>query len=129
MVMTEYFYFILKLVLFAGGLLLILVAFLRKAKDKIEVLNKDKYVKIIEKTQISKNECIYVFKTGDEGTVILSSINGMQKIKDLSKEEILKLEYEKSEKEALMVEKYDAGIKGLKTGITKFLKKFKRAKE
>lgn len=129
MVMTDYFYFILKLVLFAGGLLLILVAFLRKAKDKIEVLNKGKYVKIIEKTQISKNECIYVFKTGEEGTIILSSLNGMQKIKDLSKEEILKIEDEKEEKEALMIERYDAGIKGLKSGTTKFLKKFKRVKE
>ncbi|MGL5633656.1 MAG: hypothetical protein ACRCX8_09105 [Sarcina sp.] len=129
MVMTDYFYFILKLVLFAGGLLLILVAFLRKAKDKMEILSSGKYVKILEKTQISKNEYIYVFKTGEEGTVILSSTNGMQKIKDLSKEEILKLEYDKNQKEALMVEKYDVKIRGLKRETTKFLKKFKRVKE
>ncbi|WP_297517585.1 hypothetical protein [uncultured Clostridium sp.] len=123
---TEYFFFIFKLVFFSAGLLLILVVLLRKTKEKMDKLSSGKYVKIIEKTQISKTEAIYVFKMGEEGSVVLSSVKGMEKVKDLSKEEILEIENQKEKFNEEMTVKCNNGIDGLKKSTGKFLVKFKR---
>ncbi|MGL4761258.1 MAG: hypothetical protein ACRC6T_03805 [Sarcina sp.] len=123
---TEYFFFIFKLVFFSAGLLLILIVLLRKTKEKMDRLSNGKYVKIIEKTQISKTDCIYVFKMGEEGSVVLSSVKGMEKIKDLSKEEILEIEGQKEKFNEEITLKCNNGIDGLKKYTEKFRMRFKR---
>lgn len=125
---TDYFFFIFKLVFFSAGLLLILVVLLRKTKDKIDKLSSGKYTKIIEKTQISKTESIYVFKIGEEGCVVLSSVKGMEKVKDLSKEEIEKVEMQKEKFNGEIEEKCNSGIDVIKRKTESLLVRFKRAK-
>lgn len=125
---TDYFFFIFKLVFFSAGLLLILVVLLRKTKDKMDKLSSGKYTKIIEKTQISKTESIYVFKIGEEGLVVLSSVKGMEKVKDLSKEEIEKVEIQKEKFNGEIEEKCNNGIAIIKKNTASLLVRFKRAK-
>lgn len=125
---TDYFFFIFKLVFFSAGLLLILVVLLRKTKDKMDKLSSGKYTKIIEKTQISKTESIYVFKIGEEGLVVLSSVKGMEKVKDLSKEEIEKVEMQKEKFNGEIEEKCNNGIAIIKKNTASLLVRFKRAK-
>ncbi|MGL4655904.1 MAG: hypothetical protein ACRCWM_08470 [Sarcina sp.] len=123
---TDYFFFIFKLVFFSAGLLLLLVVLLRKTKDKMDKLSIGKYTKIIEKTQIGKTECIYVFKIGEEGCVVLSSVKGMEKIKDLSKEEVKEIEMQKEKFNGEMEKKYNNGITVIKKKTENLLVRFKR---
>ncbi|MGL5574131.1 MAG: flagellar formation protein [Sarcina sp.] len=125
---TDYFFFIFKLVFFSAGLLLGLVILLRKTKDKMDKLSSGKYTKIIEKTQISKTESIYVFKIGEEGIAVLSSVKGMEKVKDLSKEDIEKIEMKKEKLNDEIEEKCNNGIAVIRKKAESLLVKFKRAK-
>ncbi|MGL5756432.1 MAG: hypothetical protein ACRCYC_13965 [Paraclostridium sp.] len=54
-----------------------------------------RYAKVIEKLHISKDIHLIVLKTGEEGCVLLISPNNLQKIKDLSKEDIEVIENNK----------------------------------
>ncbi|MGL4452556.1 MAG: flagellar formation protein [Sarcina sp.] len=125
---TDYFFFIFKLVFFSAGLLLGLVILLRKTKDKMDKLSSGKYTKIIEKTQISKTESIYVFKIGEEGIAVLSSVKGMEKVKDLSKEDIEKIEMKKEKLNDEIEKKCNNGIAVIRKKAESLLVKFKRAK-
>ncbi|WP_297437961.1 flagellar biosynthetic protein FliO [uncultured Clostridium sp.] len=128
MEIKDYIFFIAKLFLFSGGLLLLLVALLRKTKQKMEKLSAGKYIKIIEKTQLSKTESIYVLKLGDEGSVIMSSGNGIEKIKDLTKEDMSTIENHKDKVNDDMVLMYNNGVFEFKNKAVKFMGKFKRNK-
>ncbi|WP_066872312.1 hypothetical protein [Clostridium mediterraneense] len=128
MEIMDYIFFIFKLIVFSGALLLVLVALLKNGESKIKVLSKGKYVKIIEKTQVDKNKSIYIFKFGEEGAVIFSSEKGMEKIKDLNKEEIKVIEENKEKLNDDIRLKYNEGISIIKNSLGEFLGKFKREK-
>lgn len=128
MEIMDYIFFIFKLIVFSGALLLILVALLKNGESKIKALSKGKYVKIIEKTQVDKNKNIFIFKFGEEGAVIFSSEKGMEKIKDLNKEEINAIEENKEKLNEDIRLKYNEGIAGVKNNLGKFLGRFKREK-
>lgn len=76
------------------GLMLISFKFLNKG---IKKTSGNKYIKIIEKTQISKDSFIIVLRTGDEGMAILTSPGHTEKLKELTKDEIENLERSKEE--------------------------------
>lgn len=115
----------LKLVLFTGALLLLLVAILKLTEGKLKGLSKGKYVKIIEKTALSKSSSIYLLKLGEEGAVILTNDKGAETIKELSKEEIEKIELEKEMSLLEINTKYNAGLEKLKDQGALVLKKVK----
>lgn len=76
------------------GLMLITFKFLNKG---IKKTSGNKYIKIIEKTQISKDSFIIVLRAGEEGMAILTSPGHTEKLKDLTKDEIKSLEKSKEE--------------------------------
>lgn len=119
----------LKLVLFTGALLLLLVAILKLTEGKLKGLSKGKYVKIIEKTALSKNSSIYLLKLGEEGAVILTNDKGAETIKELSKEEIEKIELEKEMSLLEINTKYNAGLEKLKDLGVLALKRVKGGKK
>lgn len=76
------------------GLMIITFKFMNKG---IKKTTNNKYVKIIEKTQISKDSFIIVLRTGDEGMMILTSPGHIEKLKNLTKDEIENLEINKEQ--------------------------------
>lgn len=122
----DYIFLIVKLIFFSLALLLLLVVILKKTKNNIDRISSGKYVNVIERQQISKTDTIYVLKLGDEGSVIMSSTGKIQKIKDLSKEDIRNIELQKEEAKANMSIICNEGILTLKKKSQKFLSKVKR---
>lgn len=57
----------------------------------------NKYVKVIERTQLSKDSYIVVLRVGNEGMVMLTSSGHTKKLRDLTKEEIEEIEVRKLE--------------------------------
>nr|WP_312984502.1 flagellar biosynthetic protein FliO [Clostridioides sp.] len=50
---------------------------------------KNKYIRVLEVLNISKNNSIIVLKIGESGCIVSSTPAGVAKIKDLTQEEIL----------------------------------------
>ena len=63
----------------------------------MKVTTGSKYVKVIERTQLSKDSYIVVLRVGNEGMVMLTSSGHTEKLKDLTKEEIEGIETKKQE--------------------------------
>lgn len=63
----------------------------------MKVTTGSKYVKVIERTQLSKDTYIVVLRVGNEGMVMLNSSGHTEKLKDITKEEIEEIENKKQE--------------------------------
>lgn len=93
----ELFILSLRLVI-ALIVVLSLMALLYKASDnKIREFNNSKYIKVLERTQISKDSALLLVKIGEEGFIMASSPNKTEIIKSLNAKEIENYEANKPE--------------------------------
>lgn len=100
--MIEILLLIFKLVFTLIIILGLIYLSLRLSSEKINKYNENKYIKILEKTQISKDSSLIVVKVGKKGYVLSTTNTNIEKLDELSNEEILSLEeYKKKEKENL----------------------------
>lgn len=63
---------------------------------KLDSINKNKYIRVIDKVQITKENFILIVKIGAKGYIITSATGHMEKLLELSEEEIDKLEADKT---------------------------------
>ena len=82
-------------------------------------------IKIIEKTPLSKTNNIYLLKLGDEGAVIVTNDKGATVLKELSVEEIEKIEKSKEENYLEMNKKYKDGLNQINLWKNSMLRKVK----
>ncbi|RDY28933.1 hypothetical protein CHL78_003155 [Romboutsia weinsteinii] len=87
--------YLINLSVFIPIVLILIVVSIKLSKVNIETNKKNNYISILEKTNLNKDTSILVLKTGDEGFVIISSPSHTEKIKKLSKDEILLIENSK----------------------------------
>lgn len=117
-----------KLVIFTLAIILLLVGFLKLTDGKLKDLSKGKYIKIIEKTPLSKTNNIYLLKLGDEGAVIVTNDKGATVLRELSVEEIEKIEKSKEENYLEMNKKYKDGLNQINLWKNSMLRKVKGEK-
>ena len=96
--------------------------------DKFSKLNEGKYIKILERTQISKDSSIAVVKVGKKGYVLSTTSNKMEKLDDLTEEEINLLEEGKKEEKERLNQQYDLILDKFKCNINRFKKKITKRK-
>lgn len=89
--------YLINLSIFVPFIIILIVVSIRFSKSNLEGMGIYKYTKLIERTNLNKDTDVYVLKIGDEGCVILSSPSKMEKIKDLSRAEMLEIEDKKQE--------------------------------
>lgn len=85
------------------GLMFLTFKFMGK---KVDSFNNGKYVRVIERVQVSKENTILVVKIGKKGYVMTSSTGNMGKISELSEEEINLIEEEKKKAAEEITENY-----------------------
>lgn len=95
--MDNIFQYIIKLIIFVPMIIALIVISLKLSKINLENVGMNKYTKVLEKTNLNKDTDVYVLKIGDKGCVLVSSPSKIEKIKELSKEEIDKIEDLKEE--------------------------------
>lgn len=88
--------YIISLIIFIPITIILIVASIKLSKLNSDNINKHKYVKILERTNLSKDTSIFVLEMGDEGCVVASSPSKIEKLKELNKEDIAKI-YEMKE--------------------------------
>lgn len=60
--------------------------------SKVNELNEKKYIKVIDRLQITKENSLVIIKVGKKGYIMTSSSRNIQKLEELSEEEINKIE-------------------------------------
>lgn len=96
--------------------IVLIVVSVKLSKGTLDNAEKDKFVQIIERTNLSKDTNMYVIKTGNKGCVVLVSSSHTEKIKDLSQEEIKELINNKVQRKCNGINKIKSKSFGLNYG-------------
>ena len=91
--------------------------------DKLSKINNNKYIKVLERSQISRESSIAVVKVGNRGYILSISNNKIEKLDELSEEEILAVEEDKIKEKEKINEQYNVAISRFKSKINSFYKK------
>ena len=99
-------HYIINLIIFIPITIILIVASIKLSKLNSDNINKHKYVKVLERTNLSKDTSIFVLEIGDEGCVLASSPSKIEKLKELNKEDIAEI-YEMKENHGISLENID----------------------
>ena len=118
------FIFLLFKLIFALAIVLgLMYISFKLSNNKISQFNEGKYIKVLERNQISKDTAIVVVKIGKKGYVLSTSNNFTNKIDELSEEETFLLEEEKRLEKEKVSKQYEIAITNLKSKISRFKNK------
>ena len=124
----NFFGMFLQLILALGVTLGLMFLTFKVMGKKVNSINNSKYVKVIERVQVSKENTILVVKIGKKGYVMTSAAGHMGKLSELSEDEINLIEEEKKKVAEEITENYKNLMINSKKGFSKIVKNI-RSKE
>jgi flagellar protein FliO/FliZ len=86
------FLYVVKILVFIPIVIFLIVISLKMSQKTLVGSYKNKYVRVLEVLNISKNNSIIVLKIGESGCIVSSTPSGVEKLKDLTEQEILKID-------------------------------------
>lgn len=125
----EFFKMIMQLIIALAITLGIMFLSYKILGSKVNSINKNKYVQVLERTQITKENSILVIKTGKKGYVVISTSGHVDKLSELSEEEIKEIEENKRLYNEEVLDGYNKLISFSKDNALKVLKKIKSKEE
>lgn len=121
--MIEWIKLIIQLV-FALILIFSLMYLLTKlTENKLNNINQNKYITVIERTNISKDTSIVLLKIGEKGYVIFSNNNNVEKIQEVPKEEMISIIESKKRQKEIISNNYENFINNIVIKLKKFRNK------
>lgn len=96
---------------------------------RVNKINDNKYIKVIERVQITKESNIFVVKVGKKGYVMTSTTGNMEKLSELSEKEIIEIEEEKKKLAQDMNETYNKFISKSGQYLSSVVKKIRSKEE
>ncbi len=124
----NFFGMFIKLILALGVTLGLIFLTFRLMGTKVNYINNNKYVKVVERVQISKENTILVVKIGKKGYVMTSTTGHMGKLSELSEDEINIIEEDKKKAAEEITENYKKLMLKSKRSFSKIVKNI-RSKE
>jgi flagellar protein FliO/FliZ len=124
----NFFGMFVQLILALGVTLGLMFLTFKVMGKKVNSINNGKYVRVIERVQVSKENTILVVKIGKKGYVMTSSTGQMGKLSELSEEEINLIEEEKKKAAEEITENYKNLMIKSKKSFSKIVKNI-RSKE
>lgn len=115
----DFIFLLFKLIFALAVVLGLMYLSFKLSNNKISQFNEGKYIKVLERNQISKDTAIVVVKIGKKGYVLSTSINSTNKIDELSEEETFLLEEEKRMEKEKVSKQYEIAITNLKSKISR----------
>lgn len=82
---------ILKLIIFVPFIIFLIYLSLKVGGSKLQDIQNGRFLKILERVQVSKENYILVIKIGEKGYVVSSTSNNIEILKELTEEELLKV--------------------------------------
>jgi flagellar protein FliO/FliZ len=95
MIDGEFWILILKIILFLPLILLLMYLSLKYGGNKLQKLQDGKYMKILDRIALSKDNSIVVVKIGEKAYAISSSSKKIEILFEIPKEEIITIESSK----------------------------------
>ena len=118
----NFFEMFLQLILALGVTLGLMFLTFKLMGPKLNSINNNKYVKVIERVQVSKENTILVVKIGKKGYVMTSTTGHMGKLSELSEDEINLIEEEKKKAAEDITENYKKLMIKSKRNFSKIVK-------
>lgn len=118
----NFFGMFIQLILALGVTLGLIFLTFKLMGTKVNYINNNKYVKVIERVQVSKENTILVVKIGKKGYVMTSTTGHMGKLSELSEEEINLIEEDKKKAAEEMTENYKNLMLKSKSSFFKIVK-------
>ena len=112
-----------KLILGLIVIIALIALSVKLSSKKITNFTNKKYVRVIDRIQISKDSYIVITKIGDKGIVFVTSGNSTQKLEELTSEEVTRIETEKRESIENVSKEFDRYTKIVKEKASNLLKK------
>ncbi len=106
--------YLINLSIFVPFIIILIVVSIKLSKPNFEGMGIYKYTQIIERTNLNKDTNVFVLKIGNEGCVLVSSSSQVEKIKDISKQEMQEIEYNKKEIKKIKLAKLNKNKSNLK---------------
>lgn len=124
----DFFGMFVQLILALGVTLGLMFLTFKLMGKKMNVINNGKYVKVIERVQVSKENTILLVKVGKKGYVMTSTTAHIEKLSELSEEEMSLIEEEKKKAADEITENYKNLMIQSKKSFSKIVKNI-RSKE
>lgn len=125
----EFFIMISKLLMSLIIILGLILILFKLSNKKINDINNNKYINVIDRVQIAKDSYILIVKIGKKGYVMSSSNGKTEKLEELSEEEMINIHNEKSKKIQEANIKYEYTVNLIKEKIFKLKKKGLKGEE
>lgn len=90
--------------------LLLLIITLKYGGNKLEDMQRHKYIKILDKASLSKENSLALVKIGDEAYVMSSSAKGIEILQEVSKEDIKALDEKRKVEQFSSMKEYLAKL-------------------
>lgn len=88
----EFILYLFKLLTFISLVLILLHLSVKLNQNKFTNISNKRYLKVLERINVSKDNSFVILKIGEEGCVMSITSSNTTKIKDLTKEEIKQIE-------------------------------------
>jgi len=118
-----------QLILALGVTLGIMFLSFKLMGTKLNAINNNKYVKVIDRVQVTKENAILIVKIGKKGCVMTSTTGHMEKLSELSEEEINIIEEDKKKAAQEITDSYNKLILKSKINFSKIVKNIKSKEE
>ena len=118
----NFFGMFIQLILALGVTLGLIFLTFKLMGTKVNSINNSKYIKVIERVQVSKENTVLVVKIGKKGYVMTSTTGHMGKLSELSEEEISLIEEEKKKAAEEITENYKKLMLKSKSSFFKIVK-------
>lgn len=129
----QFWWMFLKIVIFLPFILMLIYISMKYGGSKLQNIQNGKYIKILERAPISKENSLLVVKVGQKGYVMASTNGKIEIISELSQEEIIEVETSKAipQYEDLKDFYEKAGLKKIseKVPVNNFYEKLRFKKE
>jgi len=120
---------LVKLILALGVTLGLMFLSFKLMGTKLSAINNNRYVKVIDRVQVTKENFILIVKIGKKGYVMTSTAGHMEKLSELSEEEINIIEEDKKKAAAEISESYNELILKLRKNFSEIVKNIKSKEE
>ena len=124
-----FFTMLIKLLIALGITLGIMFLSYKVLGTKVESVNNNKYIKVIERTQLSKDSALLVIKAGKKGYIMSCSANNIEKVEELSEDEINEIEENKKKSNQEIIDGYNKFISVSKNNVSNILKNIRSKEE
>lgn len=125
----EFLGMIVQLILALGVTLGLMFLSFKLMGTKLNAINNNKYIKVIERVQVTKENAMLIVKIGKTGYIMTSTAGRMEKLSELSEDEINDIEEDKKKAAQEIAENYNKLILKSKKSFSKVVKNIKSKEE